>query len=779
MSTQEADTPPKGVKRPAPDGKGKLKRRAVACKACHSLKVKCIPSDPENPSSPCVRCLKSKKHCDIDVPQGKKKKKPEDRVAELELKLEQLTSQLQGASPVSQSSDGSFGQASPSVGSGSLTNAFQGFSPHIRANGSTQRSSLTAQRQQQTRMPTEYVSETESAEQHRKARIKKAQLIEEKFGPKELQALSADVTSANQIRVAELLSDPVDIIDSGLITLEEAQARFKLYHDIFVKYPFVEIPSDLNELRNEHKVLFTITMAVMGLLRPTSECPEIETNLHILNLAQKEMLNEVMFIGNKSLDLVKCLVLWSVWYNAPEMFHHRRYHMFSNLCISLVHDLGLTGRPFYVVHRQDGAFRRSTAFEDSQKDECRCLVLSTYCLSTGYMLFLRRKLPVIWTPYLEECSHLLRISKDPKRRTIGCLAKLTSIMERIDTLFGVDEQENHPLIKLFAHEVQLIREESITMDDVVVKAFATSIEAFLYSKFTAKELAMKCLQASIDCIECFSNMSPEQMNQVPLLIFGRLMYCFALFLKTCNNLQYDFDLEFVERLLNKMKLTTQTYRNNHIVIKTLLLLHFYLTTFAKNADVFNSINEVSSTHTILKSVSEEQLGDERPDLHTSNSVPNMSNFKSAPNSQFPALGGHPTSESTIPGMSGNVELPPIRNTSNGQLIGGSNHPFDPFSASAVQNLVYGNQNNNQTNNNSNNNNSNNQSNASNALNNNNGVNGGYPTADQLFGDTQIPRLDMLSDATMKGFVDVPNDLLGSQEEFWKLFDYKQDDQFYL
>lgn len=73
-SSEEAESPAKVPSR----------RRAVACKSCHTLKVKCIPSDPNDLSSPCVRCIKTKRICEIDVNHTRKKRKQPPQQADHE-----------------------------------------------------------------------------------------------------------------------------------------------------------------------------------------------------------------------------------------------------------------------------------------------------------------------------------------------------------------------------------------------------------------------------------------------------------------------------------------------------------------------------------------------------------------------------------------------------------------------------------------------------------------------------------------------------------------------
>lgn len=52
---------------------------------------------------------------------------------------------------------------------------------------------------------------------------------------------------------------------------------------------------------------------------------------------------DVMILGNKTLELLKCLVLINMWYNTPEMYHHQKAHLITHMCITMAFDLGLGG----------------------------------------------------------------------------------------------------------------------------------------------------------------------------------------------------------------------------------------------------------------------------------------------------------------------------------------------------------------------------------------------------------------------------------------------------
>ncbi|GME79689.1 unnamed protein product [Ambrosiozyma monospora] len=77
-----------------------FKRRAVACKACHSLKVKCVPVDPAHHFGICIRCKKGNKHCEFDLSNVRKKKpvvpkSSKTQIKDLEAELLKLKKELQ------------------------------------------------------------------------------------------------------------------------------------------------------------------------------------------------------------------------------------------------------------------------------------------------------------------------------------------------------------------------------------------------------------------------------------------------------------------------------------------------------------------------------------------------------------------------------------------------------------------------------------------------------------------------------------------------------------
>jgi hypothetical protein len=602
---------------------------------------------------------------------ARKRKKPEDRVAELELKLEKLTSQLHGSSS----------EPSPQMsGSFSYPEA--------------------------------------------KVKLSNSHQLDQLFGSNTLHEISNAITASNEVRMGLLKRNYVDVINEGIITLDEAKLRYQLYTTVlYNRYPFVKIVVEFEKLRTEYPTLFITLMAITGSIR--DDAPSVETNIQLENLAQQQLMDEILLQGNKTVELLKSLLVWTIWYNTPEMFHQRRYHIFSALCVSMCFDLGLTGRPYYVVDKNDGSFQRTRVLEEPQKEEYRCLVLTVYCLTTSYSIFLRRRLSVPWSSYMEECVQVLKMSQDSRHRTVAVFAKLTSMMEQVENLVDTKDDVNYHLVKHLVSGITELKEEETNIEEDILKAFASSIEASLYSKFTTVDMSLKCLHACIDCIKRFSVLTSEQLASTPLMIFGRLMYCFALFLKTINFLEIDVDLEMAKKLLFKLEQCSNMYKNVHVVLKVRLLLYFYLTTFVKNKDFFNKVNEESAMDSMSKTMPHPVFG---------SVVDAEDKLMPQPNPAMPIPSNtHDPSAISLPHSSSGAVNTPHNLGPVPMSIPNMGQPMNTALAPPIPAYI-----------------------------------------GSTVGDTV--RLDILSDATMKGFD--PNEGIPTDQEFWRIFD-KVDDQFYL
>ncbi|CCH45936.1 hypothetical protein BN7_5523 [Wickerhamomyces ciferrii] len=808
---EEVDTPqPKPVNR----------RRAAACKSCHTLKVKCIPSDPNDLSSPCVRCIKTKRKCEIESNQNRKKKKnlqislPEieyvqksnlfvfdelntnarySRVTELEQKIEKLNAELlqhksqMSISPHNASHNGYQSGVNSPIHLDPISHPQpQNYQPsNLGQSLSAASTTPDESNKPSKRNAFEFVNETEKLRKKNGENIKKprkltkAEQLEQLMGPNSLSEISTVATKVAEDRVKMLKSPHVDLIDRGLLTVEEAQERLDQYvNKLYAKYPFVDVPTNLEEFRREYPVLFN---AVMAITCAVIVSDDLDKNLEIENIATQQVIHEIVLIGNKSIELLKAAVLLTVWYIMPELFHHRRYHILSILCITLTQDLGLTGRPYYVVNKSEGSVQRSTVLEDPQKDEYKCMVLVVYSTSVGYSLFLRRRIMATWSPYLEECYQQLRVSPIIKNRTVAVFAKLSSLLEKIHSFVQAKDQENLPFIEHFQRSIDFLKFETTTMDSDVLLGYAYSVEAFLYSKFTAIDLSYKCLHSASKCLEHFGALTPDQTSYIPHVIYGRLMYAFALQLKTSSYLKYDFDLNAIKKNINILNECNKIYKVNHLLLKAKLLFYFYLTTYAKNENAFNELATESPADTAFRSVSEHLTpssthadSPHQSSSKTNENIDSTPQYYGPPGSQQQTPSHpHQSLPQSNPGIppQGQFQPPlPVQQYSHQQHLnpmGMPNHfngqnpspysqqPMPPGNFAPPPPPLH-------------------------HVNSFTGFPSNSASSRELLEsqmEPSYPQIDMLSEATIKGFGDVPTELMG-QDEFWRLFDHK-DEQFLL
>lgn len=98
-------------------------KRPRACDACRSLKVRC-DQDINHPGQPCTRCVKANRRCVITPPSRKRQRRSENKVVELEKKIDALTATLLAKQ---QPSAGSTCSASPQSDSPSIGSPRENF----------------------------------------------------------------------------------------------------------------------------------------------------------------------------------------------------------------------------------------------------------------------------------------------------------------------------------------------------------------------------------------------------------------------------------------------------------------------------------------------------------------------------------------------------------------------------------------------------------------------------------------------------------------------------
>ncbi|WPK26807.1 hypothetical protein PUMCH_004168 [Australozyma saopauloensis] len=559
-------------------------RRLKACKHCHSLKVRCAPVDANDPYSPCVRCINANKVCEIDsVEQRKKRKKSPRQELELVALLKEQISDLK-----KQLKEQSTGTSSPSTASSG--NAHTSLHSHVDSpiSGASDVSSPLYM----TRMDLE----------------KELSLLGDiEFSLKDV---------SDELRHFSILrrkimdgGKKVDVVSLGLLTLEEAEARLEQYKTvIYPLHPFVFVPAEhtVEYLRQNLPFLFNAIMIPANMIRQDGD---FEASLALELQAISAVVNEILVAGTKSIELIKSLIIISIWYNTPECFKLRRYHIFINIALVILHDLGTNKKP--TPYESKSA---SPADLDERDPEYRSLVLTLYLCTVTFCLILRRTVHAKWTPYVEECCSVFEKSSNENHKRLAVFARLHHELERVYHLVHSAEgpSGNSHITKYAFNELlgslQKIKPQ-IKPEDHTTMAYYNSVESFLHQplfedlrirqgvKNTKQSLSLRTLDAIGHCTDScllalteFNKLSDEAIACLPLIHFSRIVYTAGILMR----LRYfilsspsHVEKELVPRhavlailTLNKRIFSVSTkYKANFFLKKMMLILLLFVNTY--------------------------------------------------------------------------------------------------------------------------------------------------------------------------------------------------------
>jgi len=330
---------------PAPVAPGEEPKRPRACEACRGLKVKC--DQPEDrPDLPCKRCAKAGRQCQITQPTRKRQKKSDTRVAELEKRLEELTSAVQAQangrpmpyqSPPDQSSpraalDPAFGrqsvgssQAYGTPGSYQMTPQDGGNPPKRRRIDDSpfggQQHGLPRMNEiaePATRFPASNETDKDS--------------IEHSWG------IANDVT-----RFLHHVT-PTEFVQriNTLVSPQQGAMLFERYNNQLAPHlPAVVFSpgTTAEQIYREKPLLY---LAVTGAASHGQIEPEITREL--IREAIGAFADCAVRNGAKSLELVQAMQIIALWYKPPERTEQTNFYQIIHIAATMALDLGLNMR---------------------------------------------------------------------------------------------------------------------------------------------------------------------------------------------------------------------------------------------------------------------------------------------------------------------------------------------------------------------------------------------------------------------------------------------------
>ena len=356
-------------------------KRPRACEACRQLKVRCEQDPNAGPGGGggCKRCAKTGRQCVVTAPSRKRPKKTDSRVAELERKIDALTSSLvtgqgqgftqgpgHGAGFVSQQ-DGlgaDVGSTRRWIGAKQSEHSGSGF----ESPGSKRRLNGEVKEEKSTPGPG--------------PSMLPAMLYPNRSNPhtKQWRAPSGAQETGSGI---ESGGDGgfVDAIDRGLVSLEAASQAFDYYvTEMTPQLPIVAFPpgTQIHDIRRSKPVLFhTILAVAIGPIQP-------DIQVSLFDEFWKILAERMVVKGDKSLELVQAMVLTSTWYLPPDRYEELKFYQLINMAITLAIDIGMSRRtktarkPFNIM--RDWVGKKAFSL-DLDSPETRRTWLGCYYLS--------------------------------------------------------------------------------------------------------------------------------------------------------------------------------------------------------------------------------------------------------------------------------------------------------------------------------------------------------------------------------------------------------------
>lgn len=561
---------------------GKTKRNSFACVSCHSLKQKCVPSDPADIyRKPCQRCLKNGKLCKFDLAKRTRKRRRGDST--VSPTPPQSASQSAGNTSVVEPSAG---QGAASRNQPSLPHIWAGIAPPAiehskigRLNASTQNPMLippfTSAGLSSGVSDSASIGggkEREASHLHLMKPLFKRQLHsllmyqKGKVGEisSKLDAWAKEWNDIIQEGVSiDGVSDPVSL---GIITLQEAEHRFELYK---TELASIKFPPDttVTQLRQQQPILFSVIMSCVSVImtsESTTRAKNIKLDSFVLNL----ITDQIFKLNHKTVELIESLLTLCLWYNFPEWSNKTRYHIFNYVCVCLTKELGpnSVNRAFCMFSEEDPSklLPNIKSPLELYHNSAR-LVLLVYISSLNISIFLRQPIQAKWSSLLERaCEEVLNNSGTQELyfpeddKTLVVFAQLNFILEKIHTyLHEMRDQYEYAELndKHFNHLCEKFQSQLTVIFVQMPKnrprelSFFYSVEAYLYQyiignyinsnpkKFSTEQLPLeiseafqKCYSYCASALEEFLKMTPKLVASLPLFHMSRVIYTVGMLL---------------------------------------------------------------------------------------------------------------------------------------------------------------------------------------------------------------------------------------------------------
>jgi hypothetical protein len=181
-------------------------------------------------------------------------------------------------------------------------------------------------------------------------------------------------------------SPDLDVIERGIVTVETASKLFQTYmDDLYPHYPAVPFPpgTSADMIRRTQPTLFLAVIAAGA----------AKTDPHLYSALNSEVLtayaHRTVMRSEKSLELVKSMIISAVWYYPPGRFSQLKFYEYIHMASTMAMDLGIGTNPKASRSRRgmDSNKPSPESDPDTPRDEAemekRRTFIVCYLITTG------------------------------------------------------------------------------------------------------------------------------------------------------------------------------------------------------------------------------------------------------------------------------------------------------------------------------------------------------------------------------------------------------------
>lgn len=291
----------------------KRPKRSRACIACRNMKIRCLPVEGQDA---CLACSKVNRECVMPGP-ARKRQKTVHKVAELEKKINALTDALIAKS-----------QTNPTPPSDSPA------SVRLDSQSDVTRTSTSA-------APPDAQRYDPGLRQSTKSGVASRQLG--------FNAGKSDMTFCPMD--AEQAPEPyVDIIERGIMDYDTAAAIFSHYNTTLRPlFPAISFPTYVkaSDVRTARPMVF------LAILTVTSSAIRPDLQQDLVAELSRQLSERVMFMGEKSLELVQAMLLYTTYYIKSRFAKDLAFNQYIHAAVVMCLDLGMGKKHPHKIDRNE------------------------------------------------------------------------------------------------------------------------------------------------------------------------------------------------------------------------------------------------------------------------------------------------------------------------------------------------------------------------------------------------------------------------------------------